>query len=82
MVKAPKSNEEFKVGTGLLRGFMKRYSLSLHQKASVAQKDTNQVIDKLVFCILVCLTAFLPTSLYFCCWRVHKIYTGPRRELE
>ena len=51
MVKESKSNEEFKASTGWLIGFMKRYGLSL-QKTSVAQKDPDQLIDKLVSFVL------------------------------
>ena len=49
MVQEDKSNEEVKASTGWLRGFMKRYSLSLWRKTSVVQKDPDQLIDKLVY---------------------------------
>ena len=47
-VKESESNEEFKPSTGWLKRFMKREGLSLQQKTSVAQKDPDQLIDKLV----------------------------------
>ena len=48
MVQEGESNEEFKVRTGWLRGFMKCYGLLLQRKASVAQRDLDQLINKLV----------------------------------
>ena len=47
-VKESESNEEFKPSTGWLKRFMKREGLPLQQKTSVAQKDPDQLIDKLV----------------------------------
>ena len=48
MVKEGVSNEKFRAKIGWPRGFMKRYDLSLRRKLSVAQKDPDQLIDKLV----------------------------------
>ena len=48
MVKEGVSNEKFRAKTGWPRGFMKRYDLSLRRKLSVAQKDPDKLIDKLV----------------------------------
>ena len=47
MVKKGEPNEELKTSNGWLKGFMKRYSLSLQRKTSVVQKDPDQLIDKL-----------------------------------
>ena len=52
IVKKGKPNEELKASNGWLKGFMKRYSLSLQQKTSVAQKNPDQLIDKLVSFVL------------------------------
>ena len=52
MVKEDESNEEFTASTGWLRGFMKRYSLTLRQKTSVGQIDPDQFIDKLASFVL------------------------------
>ena len=52
MVKKDNSNEEFKANTYWLRGFMKHFGFSLQQKTSVAQKDPNQLVVKLVYFVL------------------------------
>ena len=52
MVKKGNSNKEFKANTDWLRGFMKSFGFSLQQKTSVAQKDPNQLIVKLVYFVL------------------------------
>ena len=41
MVKEGESNEDFKTSTGWLRGFMKRYSLSLQQKSSSSKRPRS-----------------------------------------
>ena len=52
MVGRNELTEDFKASVGWLRHFMKRYGLSLRRKTSMAQKDPDQVIDKLVAFIL------------------------------
>ena len=52
MVGRGESTENFKASVGWLRHFMKRYGLSLRRKTSMAQKDPDQVIDKLVAFVL------------------------------
>ena len=52
MVERGESTEDFKANVGWLRHFMKRYGLSLRRKTSMAQKDPDQVIDKLVAFVL------------------------------
>ena len=55
MVKEGESNEEFKLSTGWLKGFIKRYGLPLQRKTLVDQKDPEQLIGKLVsFVLHVC----------------------------
>ena len=55
MVERGESTEDFKASVGWLRHFMKQYGLSLRRKTSMAQKDPDQVIDKLVaFVLHVC----------------------------
>ena len=41
-----------KWSTDWLRGFMKRYGLPLQRKTSVTQKDTDQLINKLISFVL------------------------------
>ena len=48
MVEEGESNEEFEASIFWLRIFMKRYGLSLRCKTTVSQKDSDQLIDKLV----------------------------------
>ena len=52
MVKEDEPNEAFTASTGWLRGFMKRYCLTLWQKTSVAQIDPDQFMDKLASFVL------------------------------
>lgn len=52
MFKEGESSENFMARSGWLRGFMKRYGLSLRRKTSIAQKDPDQLIDKLVAFVL------------------------------
>ena len=52
MVERGESTEDFETSVGWLRHFMKRYGLSLRRKTSMAQKDPDQVIDKLVAFVL------------------------------
>ena len=51
-VKNGESNEPFNASTIWLRGFMKRYGLLLWRKTSMAQKDPDQLIKKLVAFVL------------------------------
>ena len=45
-------DNEFLASTGWLRNFMKRNGLSLCRKTSIAQKDPDKLIDKLVSFVL------------------------------
>ena len=47
-----RNDEKFEATNGWLFKFMKRHNLSLRRKTSVAQKDPDLLIAKLVSCIL------------------------------
>ena len=52
MVKEDDSNEKLKARIGWIKGFIKRYGLSLRRKTSVTQKDSDQLIDNLLYFVL------------------------------
>ena len=46
------SETSFVAGRGWLRNFMRRHGLSLRRRTSIAQKDHEQLIGKLVLCVI------------------------------
>ena len=50
--KEQQNTDDFTASNGWIQKFMRRYGLSLRRKTTVAQKDLEQLVDKLVAYVL------------------------------